>query len=504
MVTSEGGSPSRSRVARCTASSVRIGSTGKGRRTRSSTARSTSRMKQRRSKVRRARTAACSSSGVSRPVARARMMARPASATVRAEVTCCVPRQTFFTMAVSRSSRAATRALTPCIALSSGQPWAGRTAPPPSGRIAAVEHYASPRSAVDQFGGRTPRQADVRPVLERVASLHRRMENAGGNELVPSTSGRLAGSRSWRHELRDDAPMSGDGNPLSRFDSPNIPAQVVLQLSNPGLHTSSIATCGHIGNGRGMKKRYRFVLSPRIEMVGIVTITAKLFKNGRSQAVRLPRTSPHRRHDESVRRVHRSQPFRIPARFRREPLGAFATCAASVAAREITRRSRAASSIPGSHGRSAAARPRRFQYSGPAGSDAHVAIALQDPTCRAHAPPPHGPTCRWPRERCRARTTRSRRARRGAAAALLHDQCAGALAPDDVPHVSWLALRSLQPNVAEGAVAGHAVPETIFPETRPLPRREYYGPSVMGMPGTSWLYTISTVRSWLASSHGHW
>ncbi len=49
IVTTCGASPSSSIVARCTASSVRIGSMGNGRRTRASTAWSTSRMKQRRS-----------------------------------------------------------------------------------------------------------------------------------------------------------------------------------------------------------------------------------------------------------------------------------------------------------------------------------------------------------------------------------------------------------------------------------------------------------------------
>ena len=110
IVTTCGASPSRSAVARCTASSVRIGSTGNGRRTRSRTSRSTSRMKQRRSNVRRARMAACSSAGVSRPAARARMIARPASATSSADVTCCVPAGAFRA-AGSCSSNAATSAL---------------------------------------------------------------------------------------------------------------------------------------------------------------------------------------------------------------------------------------------------------------------------------------------------------------------------------------------------------------------------------------------------------
>jgi hypothetical protein len=236
MVTSGGGSPSRSAVARWTASSVRIGSTGKGRRTRSTTARSTSRMKQRRSKVRRARIAACSPSAVRRPVARARMMARPASASVSAEVTCCVPRGSFLTTVVSCSSSEATRALDSVYRTR----WAAAGL---AGRRAATflaERRGALRFAtvgVDEFRGRTRRQADVGPILERVASLQRRTENASGNELVPSTSVGLARSRSRRHEFRNNAPMSSHGNPFSRFDSPNIPAQVVFQLADARRHS---------------------------------------------------------------------------------------------------------------------------------------------------------------------------------------------------------------------------------------------------------------------------
>jgi hypothetical protein len=153
-------------------------------------------------------------------------------------------RPTFFTAAVSRSSSAATRAL------DSMYRTLVRAAMGRAGRAAATFRADRRRGAlrfatigVDELRGGTRRQADVGPVLERVSSLYRRMENARGNQLVPSTSGGLARGQFWRHELRDNAPMSGHGNPLSRFDSPNISAQVVLQLANAGLHVASIATC---------------------------------------------------------------------------------------------------------------------------------------------------------------------------------------------------------------------------------------------------------------------
>ncbi len=254
MVTSCGTSPSSSVVARCTASSVRIGSTGKGRRTRASTARSTSRMKQRRSKVRRARTAAGSCSAVNRPVARARMIARPASARVRADVTCWVPAGGRFMAAVSCSNSAATSALDSMYQTlaPAALDRRARVAVFRVGRRRGTLRFAT--IAVDQFGGGARRQPDVRPVLERVTGFHWRVENAGRNELVPPTSGRNAGAASWRHEFGDHTPVGGDRNPLTCFDSADVSTQVVFQLSDAGLHVMNIATCGHICNGRGYRR----------------------------------------------------------------------------------------------------------------------------------------------------------------------------------------------------------------------------------------------------------
>jgi len=250
IVTTCGGSPSNSAVARCTASSVRIGSTGKGRRTRSRTARSTSRMKQRRSKVRRARTAACSSAAVTRPVARARIIARPTSPNVNADVTCCVPAGSDFMAAVSCSSNAATSALDSIYLM---------LVPEDVGRRAAAAVFRGARRraglrfatiAVDQFSRGALRQSDVRPILERVARFDGGMENAGRNKLVPPASRRSAATASWRDELGDHTPVGGDRNTLARFDSADVAAQVVFELPDAGLHVMNIATCGHICNGR--------------------------------------------------------------------------------------------------------------------------------------------------------------------------------------------------------------------------------------------------------------
>ena len=85
-VMSCGGSPSNSAVARWTASSVRIGSTGNGRHARASTASVTATTSQRRRNPCSQRSPARSSAGVKRPATRAPTRAREASVNVRADV----------------------------------------------------------------------------------------------------------------------------------------------------------------------------------------------------------------------------------------------------------------------------------------------------------------------------------------------------------------------------------------------------------------------------------
>jgi hypothetical protein len=111
IVTSCGGSPNNSAVARWRASSVRSGSTGKGRPARASTASVIATTSQRRLNACNQRSAARSSAGVKRCATRARTRAREASANVSAEVIRRrFPRRELRAVA-SRSSRAASKAL---------------------------------------------------------------------------------------------------------------------------------------------------------------------------------------------------------------------------------------------------------------------------------------------------------------------------------------------------------------------------------------------------------
>jgi hypothetical protein len=100
--------------------------------------------------------------------------------------------------------------------------------------------------AVDQSSGGAWRQPDIGPVLEGVAGLHRGMEDASRDELVPSGCARGAPSTSRRNQFRDHTPVGGDGNPLAGFNAANVSAQVVPQLANAGVHGQIIATYGHI------------------------------------------------------------------------------------------------------------------------------------------------------------------------------------------------------------------------------------------------------------------
>src|SRR5439155_20168251 len=189
-----------------------------------------------------------------RPVARARMIARPASARVRADVTCCVPSGSGFMTAVSCSNSAATSALDSMYRMLARTAVVGRRACMPvfrRERRRPALRFAT--IAVDQFSGGARRQPDVGPVLERVTRFHRRVENPGRYELVPAASGRSADTASWRNEFGDDSPVSGDRNPLACFNSADVAAQVVFELSDAGLHFMNIATCGHICNGRGYR-----------------------------------------------------------------------------------------------------------------------------------------------------------------------------------------------------------------------------------------------------------
>jgi len=177
MTISAGGSPSSSAVARCTASSVRIGSTGNGRLTRARIESVTATRKHRRSNRRSARTAARSWSVVSRAVVRARRIARAASAIVNAEVAVRPRARTDFSAPVSRSNSAATRALdstylTPMVSV----PEAGVLAL----RFATV--------GVKQLGGGSGRKANVRPPFCRVAGFQRRTDHARRDELVEPAS----------------------------------------------------------------------------------------------------------------------------------------------------------------------------------------------------------------------------------------------------------------------------------------------------------------------------
>lgn len=245
IVTSCGGSSSNSAVAKCTASSVRMGSTGNGLPTRARTTLLTSTRNERRSNVRNPRTAACSWATVNRPTTRARTIARAASARVRADVTYRPSALSASNAAVSCSRSAARRALDSMYRIPATAAWTvAREVGRRLGRGRRTLRFAT--VAVDQVRGRATRESDIRPVLQGVASLDGRTNNAGSNELVEPTSLRSPRARRRRNQFGDDTPMCRYRNPLACLDSADVPAQVVLQLPDSCLHDPNIATCGHI------------------------------------------------------------------------------------------------------------------------------------------------------------------------------------------------------------------------------------------------------------------
>ena len=57
-------------------------------------------------------------------------------------------------------------------------------------------------------------------------------------------------ARGWGNKLGDNPTMGSDYDTLPRLDSPDVPAEVVLQFAYASLHVRIIATCGHIASGR--------------------------------------------------------------------------------------------------------------------------------------------------------------------------------------------------------------------------------------------------------------
>jgi hypothetical protein len=130
---------------------------------------------------------------------------------------------------------------------------------------------------VDQFRGRPTRQSDVRPILCGVAGLEGWADHARRDKLVETTSTAALARGSWRNEFRDDTAVSGDGDALPGFDSADVPAEIVFQLTNARRrHLPNIATYGHIS------KRGRKFLTIRIAL-GLSACLIGHFPSGLAQ-----------------------------------------------------------------------------------------------------------------------------------------------------------------------------------------------------------------------------
>jgi hypothetical protein len=101
---------------------------------------------------------------------------------------------------------------------------------PRGGRRGLLLRFAT--ISVDEFGGGSTRQPNIRPILRGIARFKRGTDYAGRYELFETapTAGLRRGS--GRNELGYDPAMSGDGDALARLDSANIAAEIVFQIAN--------------------------------------------------------------------------------------------------------------------------------------------------------------------------------------------------------------------------------------------------------------------------------
>ena len=106
---------------------------------------------------------------------------------------------------------------------------------------------------VNQGGRRSRRETNFRAAFERVAGFARRGDHARSNEPVELDT--ALPFRGQRNKLRHNAAMCGHDDTLPRFDSPNVPAKVVLQFAYASLHLLIMATCSHKAERRGVLGR---------------------------------------------------------------------------------------------------------------------------------------------------------------------------------------------------------------------------------------------------------
>jgi len=85
---------------------------------------------------------------------------------------------------------------------------------------------------VNQFRCRARCESDVRPILRWVAGLERWTDHARRDKLVETARTAALAGGFWRNELRDHTAVRGDGDALARFDSADVPAEIVFQLTD--------------------------------------------------------------------------------------------------------------------------------------------------------------------------------------------------------------------------------------------------------------------------------
>jgi hypothetical protein len=84
---------------------------------------------------------------------------------------------------------------------------------------------------VDQLGGRSSGKPDLWPSFCGITGFEWRANYPGRDEFV-EPAGSAFRFRAWRDKLCDHATMGRDRNAFAGFDTPDVAAQIVLELTD--------------------------------------------------------------------------------------------------------------------------------------------------------------------------------------------------------------------------------------------------------------------------------
>jgi hypothetical protein len=91
---------------------------------------------------------------------------------------------------------------------------------------------------MNQSGCGSRKETNLRAVFQGVAVFNWRGDHAGCNQMFELAVPALPVCN-WPNKLGDNPSVGSDNDPLPRLDSPNVPAEVVLQFAYARLHRAN-------------------------------------------------------------------------------------------------------------------------------------------------------------------------------------------------------------------------------------------------------------------------